>query len=1383
MSPKTLLASYLSKSLAEFFCVDPEQVEANLVHDAKVVLNDIQLKEKRLGGSLLVSGSVGRIEFSWTWAKASLITDAKLTVKGVAIQVKLGPDEKPNKESIQSPVAVEGKVASAPMSEEKVEASSDWKAKYLQQIVDHLTLIAEDITIAIQMDTGSHVVVEARDMDLRTLQNIQHRTAGELSHSLMQKLRLASIEARVVDNATCSSLPILEPFGYTANVQRISGRRFLDGILSGLMVQGHSSWNDDTTSSHASSTIRVHVGIHQISAFNHLQQMLLLINSQTNSAINEASENSSENHRLEGKKPSVPPTSSKIPEKVISIFRFPFESMEVVLENDTSLKLADCEIRYCTDGTELALESTGGIWMDNVPISQNNSRLILDFVSSELILDSLSSSSSSVSSLLAEQNNTEIFYNAKDTEADEQEEEKGWELVLSVEMMQKLCGGVQVISPQCEEAMAIAEKAIQQQYPSAAAPASRWTLRSTGIISLKLTGECDWVRVIANAPRLSQGELTTESSALFSCLNIRVESSADFSIKIPEVRTERAVLTAKDPIAVELGTIDSLDGLHKLWDEMLGAVGAQSPAKSGAELPMNVSVAVANVCVKRPNLGTIKIFDVQGAGAKWKSSAMEIQGVLDISAEAQCLEVNLGANETSVAIEKVTKLSHKTIDYLMSPILKTTLLLDEKGISLVCRDLKVDFPNGETTDSSHNKATNVSMDIRRGGRSPNSLPIHFRADKFSLSSGEKSISAEAVDMLVRATNYNAVDITVKQISGSIGDRIRGACSGIQSSLKFQEQPEEVKSLVAIPGIGKLTTATISFRDISSLVVPGVGYLAPTSNVCVTVDEQDVIKFQGKTIRFCWSDAESNKQAVQEPSDGSINLSLPASLSFKVDRLLVMPEFGAYKPGLCFDVLEFNMIPKDEVFRVDGTCNAIRGRAPNQATTVIKGVNFYAENCQADAAAETMFGLQEAGISMKEISDLKIPGLLTLSKPVLNATLQLQNNVVNANFNSVHISSSGDARDMEEDHQTDVKLQETASRVQIPIDFRLSVSQVIFDFPKSCYDGNELSSLHLSLLCIEHEKPSVHGETSSLDATCGALHAVNGLNRCSLKKASSSIKWKDCGDAIPTGGSMYVTSIGSISSALIEIDEITECCVDDKYYLSRPLLNTSISYNNGACSVSFDELVLEMSYSNTWTPRIEKKQISNTEKFDLPLNFSWALDARHVVLEPNAGHGDFGVTLDKVSLRGTLPSDGTMGSLHAACMGFRALNPKNVGVVGQGIATNLCLEDFQESDSEKRNILPGFGIVSEGQAKVSLVSMLGLPGLGNISQDLIDTNITYGANGFRITLGCLVWDFHQKDSGSKESGLSSESLDPWLFQYPIEVVTQSLEFRDPRGSLL
>ena len=157
-------------------------------------------------------------------------------------------------------------------------------------------------------------------MDLQTLASSEEETTT----ALMQMISLASIEVWVEQDDASKKFPILEPFGYKASVTRVSGRRFLDGVLSGLLVEGKSI--DD--SSRASSTIRVHAGIQQIAGLNSLQQVLLLVGQEDTDGAPSPTENKSQG------------ANASNTTEMKSIFHLPFQSMEVVLENETNLRLA-----------------------------------------------------------------------------------------------------------------------------------------------------------------------------------------------------------------------------------------------------------------------------------------------------------------------------------------------------------------------------------------------------------------------------------------------------------------------------------------------------------------------------------------------------------------------------------------------------------------------------------------------------------------------------------------------------------------------------------------------------------------------------------------------------------------------------------------------------------------------------------------------------------------------------------------------------------------------------------------------------------------------------------------------------------------------------------
>jgi len=203
-SPKNLLANYLSQTLAAFFNVNPEEVQSNLVQDAKVVLNHVEIKERCFfeGGSdegtthrhhLKAYGSIDQIELAWVWSGVgvgedtpSFIKDVKLIVRGVHVHVDIVANENNRNGDdaiIDDEAASARRRSSTNNNSNNSEDNSqkgDWKADYLQQILDNLTLIVTDVTISIhtrssddqqQIRKDDVVVLQMKDVELKTIQS------------------------------------------------------------------------------------------------------------------------------------------------------------------------------------------------------------------------------------------------------------------------------------------------------------------------------------------------------------------------------------------------------------------------------------------------------------------------------------------------------------------------------------------------------------------------------------------------------------------------------------------------------------------------------------------------------------------------------------------------------------------------------------------------------------------------------------------------------------------------------------------------------------------------------------------------------------------------------------------------------------------------------------------------------------------------------------------------------------------------------------------------------------------------------------------------------------------------------------------------------------
>jgi hypothetical protein len=302
-SPKQWLAAQLSSAVAEYFDVDPQRVETNLLKDAKVVLYDLELKPQQQpcennnnsnnNSIIVISGHIQKVEFAWTWeASATLITNVTFTMEGVHVQVKrqqqmmdrktINPKEAQDQDQDESMIVVsttttcdDADNSNSNNHKDSSSSSSEWKSKYSQQILDHLKLLVTDFTVHIQLDDSDHseLLLQAKDIQVETL---SPKSDSILRQRLVWGSLGAWIQRKTGAGEEVSHHPVLEPFGYEATVQRISGRRFVDGVTKGLMVQGKLD--------EGASAIRLHAGVAQIQALNQLQQVLLNLSNSDDSS-------------------------------------------------------------------------------------------------------------------------------------------------------------------------------------------------------------------------------------------------------------------------------------------------------------------------------------------------------------------------------------------------------------------------------------------------------------------------------------------------------------------------------------------------------------------------------------------------------------------------------------------------------------------------------------------------------------------------------------------------------------------------------------------------------------------------------------------------------------------------------------------------------------------------------------------------------------------------------------------------------------------------------------------------------------------------------------------------------------------------------------------
>ena len=422
--PRAVLAENIAQALAEHFVLDPEDIESSLLKDARIVLKNTSLRQRRYrtpdapNAVISVDGVVEEVIFSWRWSltgggKATssqesssgyatgggMVQDAMLTIKGLKVRIGLEAfddlDEEEQQrficESLESTSIHESKGSSA-----KDEASKSQKEgyvqKYMQQIVDHLTLKIEDFEFIIQPANGPSITIGGNGIELGTLASAKmpankDEEGATTTTVLSQKLLIRSFSIHASDGKSEENYPLIEPFGYAVSVTRLSGMRFQGGILSGLEIIGlqppeERDVNTSIGDSQTNEGIVFHVGRLQIQA---LSAIGMLLAPASDPAV-----------------VSSPSSDDKDDAKKCSsstVFNLPLPALTLVLPasepnaNATKITLSTATVVYRTDGKVFNIMGLGGIKDNGEPliILADGGKWFVDFVNKSFVLEDASS--------------------------------------------------------------------------------------------------------------------------------------------------------------------------------------------------------------------------------------------------------------------------------------------------------------------------------------------------------------------------------------------------------------------------------------------------------------------------------------------------------------------------------------------------------------------------------------------------------------------------------------------------------------------------------------------------------------------------------------------------------------------------------------------------------------------------------------------------------------------------------------------------------------------------------------------------------------------------------------------------------------------------------
>mmetsp|Transcript_26910 Transcript_26910/g.56114 ORF Transcript_26910/g.56114 Transcript_26910/m.56114 type:complete len:772 (-) Transcript_26910:508-2823(-) len=404
--PKAILSSAIANALGEYFVVDPQTIESNLLKDAKIVLRHVKLKEKvtripinSTGKStcITISGHVDEVSFTWSWSvgrrEVMWVNDAMLTIVGANFQAKFDHEERIAVEddddcntapsSFVNPETIDA--ASAKKIKEQKGGLGGFVARQVKMAMDMLTLKMVDFELRIVLPHNPLQQSEAEDGDgngdvgvssttpcnkvlVVGIDKIELLSFGreggqddlavvdDVPSKLKQKINLHSFACgihleRKESDETIVSYPLVDSFSYCADVMRL-GERF-GGFLTGMEVLGLGQSDADIVcpdlAALTKSGLSIHMGNAQVETIMQLSVMVLAppdenaTSLDANEILEELSSESGSEH--------VSATSDP------SSFTIPLSSASLVLFEDKRFVVSDIIMRYKADGTVCMLEA------------------------------------------------------------------------------------------------------------------------------------------------------------------------------------------------------------------------------------------------------------------------------------------------------------------------------------------------------------------------------------------------------------------------------------------------------------------------------------------------------------------------------------------------------------------------------------------------------------------------------------------------------------------------------------------------------------------------------------------------------------------------------------------------------------------------------------------------------------------------------------------------------------------------------------------------------------------------------------------------------------------------------------------------------------------
>mmetsp|Transcript_13675 Transcript_13675/g.26170 ORF Transcript_13675/g.26170 Transcript_13675/m.26170 type:complete len:2110 (+) Transcript_13675:171-6500(+) len=1234
LSPKKLLANYLSNQLAEFLDCDPNTIETNLVTDAHIKLQNIRIHPYVLESNkedllpLVCEGRIEEFEFSWKWGTGfgegaqAYIKDVQVRVRGVQMRVYASvnppPPKKPTATRNRSTTTTTPTLASPMASESGGAGDPDWKARYLQQIVDHISLVLESLEISIELPNQEgnlqrSMYVVGKKMELTTLGGSSSSTTTQpAADGLRQRLSLGSLSAVIRQTGlsggttTQKEFPLLDPVGYRAMIKRVSGRRFVDGIGAGLVISGESILSGMGTNATGvvGNALQVHAGIVQVGCLLQLQKMFGFDDAPANDSsaadFSEEDENKS------------------------SLFVLPVDYMSLTLQNGTNLRINQSVLTLRTDGSVCRCDSPkGSLWVDGDSVNHTEAGTWqVDLLRSRITVDSHPSTT--------QDGESETYFDASQ---DDFETLTNFEL--HVDQCRKIYQGLNEIMPLFDDT-------------DAEDTVTPWTFEVKGNAGISLVSSNGTkARVNLSHPRLryigssknGPGSLPG-LPCLFSWDSINVHSPdlGNLSAFIPKVEasSDGLALTFSEAITANIESADSLQDAIDVVNEFLNVMEGES---TGVPVRLAMPTVTLQLRNEEMNVGlqnvvvmgfAVSIVESTGFSGQGSFSARGLQ--CDTSSNTINLDV-LSFSSSDDSISLVEPLENVRVQLVEERLVikvgpakamvrqssqskeDSTPLWDvllPMGLELSLKGLTV-YENEASRVLVQLTSTEVKA-IPLDGQCTLDLEwdcLEYEGFELSKGSARLLLSKDLLDASVEVSSLRSTAWPIGRVSGE-GVKLTGRLKATHSSAEA----------FPIDGIGYVDELSLSIRSVSDLRVDGSFSLTePISDTTLRLSRGKVVVEMGKVVIMLPESSNSITEDGGLPSSPdfrvplAVEFSLPEVTVYRgnSNKLLEARSCSAWaysagdQTGIDFTwelltTMSFNLRAGKASLslglgQVDGSIALESVASVDWPDGILAAKGFRAKAIlESSRSSENSFQIEGIGflpmacVSLDEISSFSLTDLVTLAAPVTACSIEFSEGTCAMQLG--HLGLVLDIPSKAPD--SSLRSGNPPLETSLPFPVICSVPSIAVRYPSGPFDNLRVAS---ALLELKPDGSSTSGKLScsgcSVDQvsgnglvaevllseskvwgslSCDNLRAENyhGVD-LSMKSHRCSVEVDFKSVSSESAYGLWVDGVGTVTKATASISEIESLSVDGIGCLVIPLTGTRMLSNKGVVEVSLGDL--------------------------------------------------------------------------------------------------------------------------------------------------------------------------------------------------------------------